>query len=68
MSKRFFSRFKDNPHDILPLKLVACSGFVAGIGSGLLAVLILLFRLQFNMQGSEYKSKKIKLVKYTMGP
>ena len=39
MSKRFFSRFKDNPEDILPLKLVAASGFVAGIGSGLLAVI-----------------------------
>ena len=40
-SKRFFSRFKDNPEDILPLNLVACSGFVAGIGSGLIAVIII---------------------------
>lgn len=50
MSKRFFSRFKDHPDDILPLNLVACSGFVAGLGSGLLAVKTLLFRHQWSMQ------------------
>lgn len=66
MSKRFFSRFKENPTDILPLHLVACSGFVAGLGSGLLAVLHFQFRLPFNMQGSESKYRRLRQPKSTM--
>lgn len=39
--KRFLSKFKKRSEDLLPLHLVACSGFIAGIGSGLVAVIIL---------------------------
>jgi solute carrier family 25 carnitine/acylcarnitine transporter 20/29 len=42
VSKRFFSQFKKRAEDLLPLHLVAASGFIAGFGSGLVAVFILL--------------------------
>jgi hypothetical protein len=66
MSKRFFSRFKDHPDDILPLHLVASSGFVAGLGSGLIAVIDSLFRPLYSMQELESRSKKMKPPKSIM--
>lgn len=48
--KRFFGKFKTRAEDILPLNLVAASGFVAGVGSGLVAVFLFLCRHLFNTQ------------------
>lgn len=38
-SKRFFSQFKENPNDRLPLKFVALSGLIASLPTALIAVI-----------------------------
>lgn len=42
-SKRFFSRFKENPKDKLPLYLIGLSGICASFPTALVAVTIFLF-------------------------
>ena len=38
LCKRYFQKFKSDMETLLPIHLVAASGFVAGVGSGLVAV------------------------------
>lgn len=62
-SKRFFSRFKENPSDRLPLQFVAMSGLIASLPTALVAVHIrLFFRPLFSMQEfvSKYKNKELQ--------
>jgi hypothetical protein len=40
-AKRYFSQFKENPSDRLPMQYVMASGFLAGIPTGIVAVIFI---------------------------
>lgn len=66
--KRYFSSYKEKPSDPLPMKFVALSGIIAGIGCAIVSVIApLMFRHLCNMQGYAYKFR-IRTIRCTRGP
>lgn len=58
LCKRYFQRFKTDLEFLLPMPYVAASGFVAGVGSGLVAVILELCRHLSSTQESGSRSKR----------
>jgi hypothetical protein len=67
--KRFFSRFKKDPRERLPLLQIGISGFLASIPASIVTVQINFnYRLRYNIQELEFKYSDRRLLNSIKDP